>query len=157
MRKSRWRERAPVAWVLVLARLNWMSGASVEAVSPESAPPTSERSAVAPLVLATELMATVPVAVMPATVRLHDRSALPCTEGLLAGVVGPTPSLAFVVSKERRSFPMFQAFKAEVSDVVTAWLKVTIELARKMEPVPVWSVPRTRRLFSIVDVPAPQT
>jgi hypothetical protein len=134
-----------------------MSVASVLAVSPVSAPPTRERRADEPLVLAAELIATVPVAVMPATVRLPEMRVLPWTESLLAGVVVPTPSRAFVVSKERRSLPMFQAFRAEVSEVVTAWLKLRKLFPMKMEPVPVWSVPLTRRLFSIVEVPLPPT
>src|SRR3989344_2806590 len=56
--------KAPLAWVLVRARLNWMSGASVDAVSPVSAPPMTERKAEAPLVRASSLRVREEVAVM---------------------------------------------------------------------------------------------
>ena len=64
MRKSLWSVMLPFAWVLVRARLNWTSGASVEAVRPVSAEPVRVRYGVAPLVRAAELIATVPVAVI---------------------------------------------------------------------------------------------
>ena len=52
MRKALSVARAPLACVLVRARLNCTSGASVEAVRPVSAPPVSVRYGVAPLVRA---------------------------------------------------------------------------------------------------------
>src|SRR3989338_6885170 len=68
MRTSLWRERAPVAWVLVLARFHWMSGTSVEAERPVSAPPVREKRADEPEARGAELKATVPVAVIVPTV-----------------------------------------------------------------------------------------
>src|SRR3989338_4940182 len=93
--------RGPVAWVLSLARLNWMSGASVEAVRAVSAPPTSERRAEEPLVRAAELMATVPVAVMPESVRLPEMRVSPFTLSVDEGEVEAKPRRLFVESQKR--------------------------------------------------------
>src|SRR3989304_5546904 len=70
-----------------------MSGASVEAVSPVSAPPVSERSAGAPAGGAAQLLGTVPVGVSPAMVRLFEKTPLPCTTKSAPGLVVPIPRL----------------------------------------------------------------
>ena len=93
MRTSLCKAMVLLACVFSRARLNSMSGASVPAVNPVSAPPMSEKSAAAPLVRAAEFTATVPVAVMPATVTFPETSASPCTERDFDGEVVPTPTL----------------------------------------------------------------
>lgn len=91
MRKSLCKVTGPVAWVFTLARFHWMSVASVLAVSPVSAPPTRERRADEPEVRAAELMATVPVAVIPERVRLPEKRALPFKERADEGEVDERP------------------------------------------------------------------
>ena len=78
-----------------------MSVASVLAVRPVSAPPTSERRADEPEVRAAELIATVPVAVMPATVRLPETSVFPFTLSVDEGEVEARPRRLFVESQKR--------------------------------------------------------
>ena len=77
--------------------------------------------------VAAEFTAIVPVAVMPDTVRLPERRALPCTESVEAGVVVPTPTLPLAVAKA--------AYPLVVSEVEEAYVAV-----RRLPDVKVRSV-----------------
>src|SRR3989344_5557029 len=86
--------RAPLAWVLVRARLNWMSGASVEAVRPVSAPPMTERKAEAPEGRAASLRVREEVAVIaPPKKEEPEMCEVPLTESVLEGLEVPTPKV----------------------------------------------------------------
>lgn len=99
----------------------------------------------------------VPVAVRLARVRFPEIRALPCREKRLEGVEVPMPTLEFEVSSESKEFPIFQALTADAKEVEAETLKFKKLEPKKMEPEPVCKVPRTLKLFSMVEVPVPPT
>ena len=145
-----------------------MSGASVEAVSPVSAPPVSERSAVAPEVRAAEFMAIVPVAVSQAMVRLFEKSPLPCTAKSAPGLVVPIPRLPepnqeFPDEKSETNLPeptFNPPAKVEVAEedvaliAATCGVEVDVRLPEESNPASMLASPDPR--FKVLKVFVPE-